>query len=193
MRIFFHDIQGVAKFVGEFRFRSADRHSFIVEARSIGFPLRLFHSSFAAGAGAEVVVNFEAISMEGDAEVSGDLAAFCSSWRKTINLLILGWPLYPKSSIEWPNRRVSPLPRMPVRSKENAFLWEVLGLLGVLLSIGMSDLGLEPRLVCLLGGAICLPVSFSQPSEWPVWVRWLLALLAASLLAWIAWSALQVI
>ena len=82
---------------------------------------------------------------------------------------------------------------MPERAKRSTDLWEILGLLGVLLAIlGMSDLSLEPRLICLLGGAICLPVSFSGQSEWPVWVRWLLALAATAFLACVGWTALRV-
>jgi hypothetical protein len=42
--ILFHDIKGVAEFVGEFRLRCADRHGSIVAGRSIGFPGPFFHS-----------------------------------------------------------------------------------------------------------------------------------------------------
>jgi len=45
MGILFHDIKGVAEFVGEFRLRCADRHGSIVAGRSIGFPGPFFHSS----------------------------------------------------------------------------------------------------------------------------------------------------
>lgn len=41
--ILFHDIECVAEFVGEFRFRCADRHDSIVAGRSIGFLGLLFH------------------------------------------------------------------------------------------------------------------------------------------------------
>ena len=81
---------------------------------------------------------------------------------------------------------------MSETAKRNSGLWEILGLIGVLLAIlGMSDMALEPRLICLLGGAICLPVSFSGQSEWPIWVRWLLALAATAFLASVGWSALR--
>jgi len=57
--------------------------------------------------------------------------------------------------------------------------------------LGMSDLPIGPRLACLLGGSICLPVSFHSQTEWPSAVRWTLSLAANSFLAFIAWTVIR--
>jgi hypothetical protein len=66
----------------------------------------------------------------------------------------------------------------------------IIGIMGLAFAVlGICDLPIGPRLGCLLGGSICLPMSFHRQPEWPGWVRWTLSLIANSLLGYVAWSA----
>lgn len=78
-------------------------------------------------------------------------------------------------------------------TQEPKFKWQdAFGLVGVLLAIGgMADMPLVLRLVCFLGCAICLPISFSSHKNWPVWARWALSIAVVTLMAFMSWSAYQ--
>jgi len=68
---------------------------------------------------------------------------------------------------------------------------DMLGFAGLALAIaGFSDIDVESRLICLLGSGICLPISFKNQLNWPLWIRWLLSVATDLFLAFAAWSAI---
>ena len=81
---------------------------------------------------------------------------------------------------------------MEEREGSSSNLPEVLGFLGLAFAvIGLSEVPLSARVVCLLCGSILLPVSFSRQAKWPRWVRWLLSVIAISFLAYVTWSVVR--
>ncbi len=108
----------------------------------------------------------------------------------------ISWPtrllLYPKSRIEQRNWRVSALPRLQEDNHVESDQQDAIGLLGLGLAIaGVWEMPLAFRLLCFLGGAICLPICFSRQTLWPKWVRWLLSIAAVALLAGMSWSVIR--
>lgn len=75
--------------------------------------------------------------------------------------------------------------------REPKFRWQdACGLVGVLLAVGgMADMPLVLRLLCFLGCAICLPISFSSHKSWAIFVRWVLSVTVISIMALMSWSA----
>jgi len=69
---------------------------------------------------------------------------------------------------------------------------DILGFVGLALAVlGLADVPLPYRLVCLFGAAILLPLSFHRQSEWPGWVRWILSITVNAFLAYVAWSSIR--
>jgi len=66
------------------------------------------------------------------------------------------------------------------------------GFVGVALSVaGMWDFPAILRLLCILGAAICFPLSFSSQKQWPLWAKWLLSLSTIGLAAFMGWFVLE--
>jgi len=66
------------------------------------------------------------------------------------------------------------------------------GFLGVALAVaGMWDFPTNARLFCVLGAAICFPLSFSCQKQWPLWVKWLLSLSVIGLAAFMGLFVLE--
>ena len=69
---------------------------------------------------------------------------------------------------------------------------DAIGLIGIALVIaGLSDIPAAGQLLCLIGAAVCLLLSFSNQTSWPVAVRWLLSILALALLSFMSLSAIK--
>lgn len=68
----------------------------------------------------------------------------------------------------------------------------IIGIVGVASSVlGMADLPIEVRLICLTVASICFPLSFYRRAEWPIWIRWTLTILLNAFLAYVGWSAFR--
>lgn len=87
---------------------------------------------------------------------------------------------------------MSALPHMEDRNAPASRAADILGFVGLALAVlGLADVPLLYRLVCLFGAAIFLPLSFHRQSEWPGWVRWVLSMTVNAFLAYVAWSAMR--
>ena len=79
---------------------------------------------------------------------------------------------------------------MEDRDEPGSSAADIIGFIGLALAVlGLADVALLYRLVCLVGASILLPVSFHRQIAWPEWVRWILSLTAISFLAFVAWGA----
>jgi len=69
---------------------------------------------------------------------------------------------------------------------------DAIGLIGIALVIaGLSDIPAAGQLLCLIGAAVCLLLSFSNQTSWPVWIRWMLSILSVALIAGMSLSAIK--
>ena len=69
---------------------------------------------------------------------------------------------------------------------------DAIGLIGIALMIaGLSDIPAAWQLLCLIGAAVCLLLSFSNQTSWPVWIRWMLSILSVALIAGMSLSAIK--
>ena len=74
--------------------------------------------------------------------------------------------------------------------KSNSNTAAIVGIVGVASSVlGIADLPIEVRLICLMIASVCFPLSFYHQAEWPMWIRWTLTLLVDAFLAYVGWSA----
>jgi len=78
-------------------------------------------------------------------------------------------------------------------SKTSESTWQdVVGLVGISLAVaGLWDIPPAIQLVCLAGGVVCLLISFTNQSNWPIWMRWLLSVLAVVLIALMSWPDIK--
>ena len=69
---------------------------------------------------------------------------------------------------------------------------DAIGLIGIALVIaGLSDIPAAGQLLCLIGAAVCLLLSFINQTSWPVWIRWILSILSVALIAGMSLSAIK--
>ena len=100
--------------------------------------------------------------------------------------------LYPKSSIELRSWSVSALPRMPESNDSQEQGQDAVGMVGLAFAVmGMWEMPLIVRLLCLLVAAICLPIAFISQPRWPGLVRWLLTFVTIAMLALMSLSAIK--
>jgi hypothetical protein len=76
--------------------------------------------------------------------------------------------------------------------KQPKFKWQdALGVVGGLLAVGgMADMPLTLRILCFVGCAICLSVSFGSHRNWPKTIRWLLSIMVVGLMGFVSWAAI---
>ena len=81
---------------------------------------------------------------------------------------------------------------MPDREQSESTWQDAIGFIGIALAVaGLWDTPPLVQLSCFAGCVLCLLISFTNQSTWPVWVRWILSLLAVTLIALMSASAVR--
>lgn len=69
---------------------------------------------------------------------------------------------------------------------------DIIGFIGLALAVlGLVNVALPYRIVCLAGASICLPLSFHRQKAWSGWVRWSLSIASDLFLGYVAWVVIR--